>query len=182
MSTYYEFYAAVNKGDKIEAIGPYIKKDGEYRLLPILTRSRSFINFDEFGCWVLPVEKMTDDQVGFFATEGWINEENQSISYFVPYADICALASDGLVQGYVTLEELDAVAESDYHLDALWDIWVRTPKMVAEMDPETRKQYGHIAYIDHCSTGYICRQLVSAVDPIEYGYEREELCFIVRVC
>ena len=43
MSTYYEFYAAVNKGDKIEAIGPYIKKDGEYRLLPILTRSRSFI-------------------------------------------------------------------------------------------------------------------------------------------
>ncbi|MCR5035613.1 MAG: hypothetical protein K6B42_09405 [Clostridia bacterium] len=182
MSTYYEFYAAVKKDDKIEAIGPYMCKDGEYQLVPILTRSRSFICFDEFGCWDLPIEKMTDDQVEFFSSEGWMGDERHSISCHVPYTEICALADDGLVQGYVTLEELNAVAASDYHPDALWDVWVRTPEMAAEMDPETRKQYGHIAYVDNCSTGYTCRQLASAVDPIDYGYESKELCFIVRIC
>ena len=29
MSTYYDFYLAVKKDDKIEAIGPYIRKEGE---------------------------------------------------------------------------------------------------------------------------------------------------------
>ena len=182
MSTYYEFYAAVKQDEKIEAIGPYIRKDNEYRLVPILTRSRSFINFNEFGCWELSVEQMAEEQVEFFSTEGWTGDKRQSISYHIPYKEICALADDGLIQGYVTLEELNTAAASGYHPDALWDIWVRTPEMVAEMDPETRKEYGHIAYIDHCSTGYICRQLINAVDPIEYGYESEDICFIVRVC
>ena len=50
------------------------------------------------------------------------------------------------------------------------------------MDPETRKEYGHIAYLDHCSTGYICSQLINAVDPFEYGYDSKDLFFIVRVC
>ena len=31
MSTYYEFYIGVNKGDKVEVIGPFIKKDGEWK-------------------------------------------------------------------------------------------------------------------------------------------------------
>lgn len=182
MSTYYEFYAAVRKGDKVEAIGPYIRKDGKYHPVPIISRSRSFISFNEFDCRELPVEQMAEDQVEFFSTEGWIDDKRQSISYYVPFKEICALADDGLVRGYVTLEELDAVAKSDYHPDALWDIWVSTPDMVAEMDPEARKNYGHIAYIDRCSTGYICSQLINTVDPVEYGYEYEELCFIVRVC
>ena len=50
MSTYYEFYAAIEKDGKIEAIGPYIRKGGGYRLTPILSRSRSFIQWDDFGC------------------------------------------------------------------------------------------------------------------------------------
>lgn len=41
MSTYYDFYLAVKKDDKIEAIGPYVRKEGEYRLVPIVSRSRS---------------------------------------------------------------------------------------------------------------------------------------------
>ncbi len=57
MSTYYDFYVGVKKDDKIEAIGPYIRKDGEYHLVPIVSRSRSFIHFDEFGYWELPIEK-----------------------------------------------------------------------------------------------------------------------------
>ena len=68
------------------------------------------------------------------------------------------------------------VASQHYSQDALWDIWVKTPEMAAEMDPETRKEHGHIAYIDRCSTGYICRQLINTVDPIEYGYEDEGQC------
>ena len=31
MSTYYEFYIGVNKGDKVEVIGPFTRKDGEYK-------------------------------------------------------------------------------------------------------------------------------------------------------
>ena len=99
MSTYYEFYAAVEKDGKIQAIGPYIRKDGEYRLTPILSRSRSFIQWDEFGSWDLPIEKMAEDQIEFFTDTGWISDERQSISYYIPYKDIAALADDGLVQG-----------------------------------------------------------------------------------
>lgn len=182
MSTYYEFYAAAEKDGKIEAIGPYIRKDGEYRLTPILSRSRSFIQWDEFGYWNLPIEKMAEDQIEFFTDTGCISDERQSISYYILYKDIASLADDGLVQGYVTLEELNMVASEHYSQDAIWDIWVKTPEVAAEMDPETRKQYGHIAYIDRYSTGYICSQLINMVDPIEYGYESEELRFIVRVC
>lgn len=182
MSTYYDFYIGVKKDDKIEAIGPYIRKDGEYHLVPIVSRSRSFIHFDEFGYWEMPIEMMADDQVEFFTSEGWNSDERHSISCYIPYEDIRAMADDGLVQGYVTLDELDMVAANDYSQDSLWDIWVKTSEMVAEMDPETRKEYGHIAYIDHYSTGYICRQLINAVDPYEYGFEDKDLCFIVRVC
>lgn len=77
MSTYYEFYAAVEKGGNIEAIGPYVRKDGEYRLTPILSRSRSFIQWDEFGYWDLPIEKMAEDQIEFFTDTGWISDERQ---------------------------------------------------------------------------------------------------------
>ena len=69
MSTYYEFYAAIEKDGKIEAIGPYIRDKGEYRLIPILTRSRSLINFNEFGCWELSIDQMTEEQVEYFSTE-----------------------------------------------------------------------------------------------------------------
>ena len=55
-------------------------------------------------------------------------------------------------------------------------------RIVIIVDPETRKEYGHIAYIDHFSTGYICRQLINAVDPFDYEYDSKDLCFIVRVC
>ena len=58
----------------------------------------------------------------------------------------------------------------------------KTPEMIAEMDAEERKQYGHIAFVDYNSTGYICRQLINAVDPYEYGIDRKELVFIVRTC
>lgn len=183
MSTYYEFYLGIMKDDKIEAIGPYFKQDGVYHLRPILERSRSFINWNEFDSWPLPVEKMAADQISFFSTESWDDsEERQSIAKYIPYDEISDMADDGLVQGYVTLDELDAAAENDYHMDVLWDLWVRTPQMVAEMDPETRKQYGHIAYIDHLSTGYICRQLLNAVDQFEYSISSKDLCFIVRIC
>ena len=37
MSAYYEFYIGVNKGEKVEVIGPFIRKGGEYKLTPILT-------------------------------------------------------------------------------------------------------------------------------------------------
>jgi len=88
MSTYYEFYAAIEKDGRVEAIGPYVYKDGGYRLTPILSRSRSFIQWDEFGYWDLPIEKMAENQIEFFTDTGWISDERQSISYYIPYKDI----------------------------------------------------------------------------------------------
>ena len=182
MSTYYEFYIGMNKGDKVEVIGPYIRKDGEYKLTPILTRSRSFIDWDDFPAWQLPIKMMEADQEKFFTSEGWFDKGRYSISSVVPYYDVCAMADGGLVQGYVTLDELDFVAAKEYDPDILDDLWVRTPEMVAEMDPEMRREYGHIAYNDQFSTGYICRQLMNAVDPIELDLNEENLCYVVRIC
>ena len=182
MSTYYEFYVGKKINDKYEAVGPYVRRGEEYRLIPVLDRSRSFISWNDFGAWPLPVEKIADDQMEFFTTEGWQGEERYSLAYYLSYEEILALADDGITQGYVTLEELDEVARSNYHPDALWDIWVKTPEMIAEMDTEERKQYGHIAFVDYNSTGYICRQLINAVDPYEYGIDGKDLIFIVRIC
>ena len=147
MSTYYEFYAAIEKDGKIEAIGSYIRKGGGYRLIPILSRSRSFIQWDDFGCWNLPIEKMTEDQIEFFTDTGWISDERQSISYYIPYKDIAALADDGLIQGYVTLDELNMVSAAHYSQDALWDIWVKTPEVAARNGPGNKETvWAHRVY------------------------------------
>ena len=67
MSTYYDFYAArVTDEDMIEAIGPYVRFGEENRLVPIVSRSRSFIHWNEFGAWVLPVSKIPEYQQEFF--------------------------------------------------------------------------------------------------------------------
>ena len=183
MSTYYDFFAAkITEEDMIEAIGPYIRSGEEYRLVPIISRSRSFIHWDEFGAWALPVNRIPEHQQEIFTDEGWNDDERHSIAYFITYDEAASMAGDGLIRGYVTLDELDTVIRSNYDPDTFWDLWVRSPETIAEMDAETRKQYGHIAFIDRCSTEYICRQLIEAVDPIEYSIERSKLCFIVRVC
>lgn len=183
MSTTYEFYAGrKTAGGKIEAIGPYVCRDDGYHLIPILERSRSFIDWDEFEAWKMTPDQFTEEQVEYFTADSWNGEERVSLASYIPYKDICKLADDGIIQGYVTLEELDAAAKSGYDSDAIWDIWVRTPEMIAEMDAEERKGYGHIAFVDHCSTGYICRQLISTADPYDYRVEEGDFCFIVRIC
>lgn len=92
------------------------------------------------------------------------------------------MADEGLVRGYVTLDELDFAAAQDYDPNYLDNIWVRTPEMVAEMDPDMRRGYGHIAFNDQFSTGYICRQLMNAIDPVELDLNEEDLCYVVRIC
>lgn len=63
MSTTYEFYVGrKTKEGKTEAIGPYARREDGYHLIPILERSRNFINWDEFdGCKISP-EEFTDEQ------------------------------------------------------------------------------------------------------------------------
>ena len=73
-------------------------------------------------------------------------------------------------------------AAKDYDPDYLGDLWVRSPEMVTEMDPEMRREYGHIAFNDQFCTGYICRQLMNAIDPIELDLNEEDLCYVVRIC
>ena len=74
MSAYYEFYIGVNKGDKVEVIGPFIRKDGEYKLTPILTRSRSFIDWGDFPSWQLPIKMMEPEQEECFTSENWLDD------------------------------------------------------------------------------------------------------------
>ena len=57
MSTYYEFYVGKKIDEKYEAVGTYVRRGEEYRLIPLLDRSRSFISWNDFGAWPLPVEK-----------------------------------------------------------------------------------------------------------------------------
>ena len=73
-------------------------------------------------------------------TDVWCGDERYSLATFISYSGVCALADDGIEQGYVTLEELDSAAKSGYDPDVLWDIWVRSPEMIAEMDAEAFQQ------------------------------------------
>ncbi len=183
MSTYYEFYTGILRQDgKIEAIGPYVRRDGAYRLEPILIRSRSFINIDEFSAWDVPVEKLIGEQKEFFTTGSREDETvRHSLAWYIPYTEIRTKADSGLVRGNVTLKELDYIAKNDYDPDCLWDVSVMSAAAAAEMDPEMRKQYGHIAYIDYNSTGYLCSLLIHAADPMCCGEKEEDLVFIVRI-
>ena len=57
---------------------------------------------------------------------------------FMIYDEVYEESEDGgLVQGYVTLSELDEAIKTDYEREVLDEFVIHTPGMMAEMSSET---------------------------------------------
>ena len=172
MSSYYMFYLAKKTDEgKIKIVGPAVlAENGEFRIKPGVIRSRSYIEWEDWGFMnCLPVEKMANDdftKVLCTSDHSWGSEPNiQSDAYYCSFAEIARQAerhSWGLKVGYTSLNEVDYVAENNYCLEDKYEIEFRSADMIAELQPEQRKDYGKVAFLATNSVGYIASQIVDA--------------------
>lgn len=171
MSTYYMFYLARKINDSIKVVGPAVlAENGEFKIRPGVVRSRSFIDWEDWDFMnFLPIEKMADDdftKVLCTSDHSWSSEPNiQSDAYYCSFAEIASQAAKhswGLKVGYTSLNEVDYVAENNYCLEDRYEIEFRSADMVAELQPEQRKDYGKVAFLETNSVGYIASQIVDA--------------------
>ena len=179
MSTYYNFYAAKkNKDGMYEFIGPYLKnKDGELKIEPFFWRSRSFIHFDDFDAYPIPVDKMTDEVKEVCAEEGFSSfseegEETQyySIGYWIPYDKLSSLANDEPIRGFLPVNEAAALIASKYDPDYIeWEL-ESTPisaEVMVGMAEEKRSEYSFVSYVNRYSTAYQANFIFHALSEYE---------------
>lgn len=173
MSTYYNFYAAKkNKDGMYEFIGPYLKnKDGELKIEPFFWRSRSFINFDEFDAYPIPVDKMTDEVKEICAEESWTEEKQYySIGYWIPYDKLSSLASDEPIRGFLPVDEAAALIASKYDPEYIeWGL-ESTPisaEVMVGMAEEKRSEYSFVSYVNRSSTAYQANFISHALSEYE---------------
>lgn len=179
MSTYYNFYAAKkNKDGMYEFIGPYLKnKDGELKIEPFFWRSRSFINFDEFNAYSIPVDKMTNEVKEMCTEESYpfFSEENEkkeyySIGYWIPYDKLNSLADDEPIRGFLPVDEAAALIASKYDPEYIeWGLESApvSAEMIAGMTEEKRSEYSFVSYVDRSSTAYQANFIVHALSEYE---------------
>lgn len=179
MKTTYDFYIGeITKDGKVRIIGPYFRIGNSYILTPVITRSALLIEFDELAAWRLHVEEMAEDQLELMSHVEADSGKRKSNAYFLTYEEVWDMVGDGLVKGYVPLEDLDTMAKNDNNPDMVEDLNVRTAEMIAEMDAETRKGYGHVAYVDAQSADYICSRLFFAAYPEIWNRTEDSIVFI----
>ena len=182
MSTYYTFYAAkISQDNEIKILGPFaIDKDDKFQLFPILSRSRSFINIDEFDSFCYPVNEsmLSKEELSKLHESA---EFYNGMYYYLPYSDVKGHATNGLVRGYATLDQIKYAAECGYDLFCDWMYPIYPPEVAAEMPPEEKKKYGQISYIDTMSTGYLCEQLILHADPWNYDISENEFCYLLTI-
>lgn len=179
MSTYYSFYAGKLKDGKISFLGPFIKTDeGEFEKTPILYRSRSFIDTDDFS---VMGQKLTSDMLAEGDVATICSDFEHATWRCIPYREVVGKAGDGLVKGYATFDQLSAAIACNYDLFGDWMYPIYPPEVVAEMPAEERRKYGHIAYIDTMSTEYLCGLLMQISDPYDYGAEEEDFVFLMQI-
>lgn len=184
MSTYYCFYPArKNANDKIELIGNFINdQDGKPRLQPIIERSRSFIDWDDIDMNPLSIDDMDPKWISNMTEKSFFSDnpdEIHSIAYYLPLSQIQMQSNDGVKRGYMTLEDVNTLAANNYCLDDWYYEELLSADVVAEMNDEDRKKYGHTAFIDTNSKEYIYNVIATAVDPYEYNTENFGNLYIV---
>ena len=197
MSTYYNFYAAKkNKDGMYEFIGPYLKnKDGELKIEPLFWRSHSFIHFDEFDAYPIPVNKMTDEVKEICTEESFSlfpekSEEKQyyTIGYWIPYDKLSSLADDEPIRGFLPVDEAAALISSKYDPEyiewGLESIPISAEVMVG-MTEEKRSEYSFVSYINRSSTAYQANFIFRALSEYEDWQridDEETYGVIVQVC
>ena len=195
MSVYYDFYIGKRnkKTNKIDVVGPYYKiSTGEIKIKPVLSRSRSFIEWDDF------VERIEDFDIRDASKElqdivGY-NKSNKDARPGWDYCHAYWISNDWSIginnivtRGYLSHEERSELIKSNYDSDVI-EFNVSQPidaEVYAEMSEDDRAKYGYIAYINPYSADFICQILSIVSDKMEFDIEYnpgEELGFIVVIC
>ena len=190
MSTYYEFYLGKKTSDgKIAMVAPfeYNLKSGEFERRPILCRSRSFIDWEDFSEFMekFEIHEMTDYDLDFFAFDnvwGTSPNEKYSVSYYCSYAAMAnAGAKAGFRQGYVELSDFNSIIKDGYEVADEYDHYMISAEQYAEMPAAEQAKWGKMAYLVRNSTDRIARILVDATIEM-VGWDDNDYVFICRVC
>lgn len=155
MSEYFCFYLGKRNKEtnKVSVIGPEI--DGKMR--PFYSRSRSFVNVCEIIDAMAPISlnDIDKDSYGIMTCTG-LSEEPTSMAYELSFSKAQNYADFGLVKGYATIKDATYLSTNDYSEDALEEIEVVSPEIIAEMSPKKKEKYIKISMINTRSFGYIC--------------------------
>lgn len=156
MSEYFKFYLAKkNKNEVFESLGPWGMKDNKLIPMPLVVRSRSYMNGLRENLGATNDSTKVEESIrNIFGDEeyfevGWIAME-----------DILNLAkTKGFKEGYVLKEKLDYIyknqdTEDDYDLDIYDDEYVSI-RRYAEMSEKERKLYAYHRWIDLDSKEYL---------------------------
>ena len=190
MSTYYEFYLGKKTSDgKIAMVAPfeYNLKSGEFERKPILCRSRSFIDWEDFSEFMdkFEIHEMTDYDLDFFAFDndwGTDSNEKHSVSYYCSYAEMARRgAKAGFRQGYIEVADFRMVISQDYSVESDYDVNMITAEEYVAMPVDEQAKYGKMAYLVRNSTDRIARILVDATIEM-VGWDDNDYVFICRVC
>jgi hypothetical protein len=183
MSVYYEFYAAKKiEEDGIEKIklvsSIFDAETKKHNIEPLLWRSGGFI--DGIGirdCMSqLPITMIAKEDLDILTID-YSGDNPYSLALYIPYSEAVMKADAGLVKGYATLEEIHMLSQNDIWYD---NIVVLSSDMVAEMQPDERKKYGHIAFIDKQSVGYIFNVIAENIS--SHSLFDDKYYIVCRIC
>lgn len=188
MSTYYDFYLGKKtKGGKIAMVAPFVydAENGNYIRKSLLSRSRSFIDWDDFRDFMMPlaIKDMADADKEFFTSDhAWSGTPNIcSDAYVCSYAEMAnAGAKAGFRQGYVPLSDFSYIIKEGYELSDEYEVEMKSADEIAEMDKVNRAEWGKMAFIVRNSTDYIANLLVRSVAQM-VPWDSKDYYFICRI-
>ena len=187
MSVNYDFYPAMkNDKGKIEIIGNFIhgsnSDEGSKNPIPMLSRSGSFIEWNNFDWNRLMIDDMDDKWKEFLTDTSLFSEtldDRRSVAYYAPLDYIYAQDGTGLVRMYIPIKDINRfTGDEASDCDIYWELEdTYSAEAIAEMSDEDRKKYGHFAYVNTYSPEYICGLLSQYMD--NYTYYVDNKLYVV---
>lgn len=177
MSTYYSFYIGKQnkKTKEITIIGPKLENE----LHSFYSRSGSFIDWEEIQ------ENMDRISPDIITKESWqalgyhSDDDYKPTTYILSINHATNYATGGLVKGYVTIEELNYLANNNFNEDAIEDVCIYKPEVIAEIKNSKRDEYVMFAAISTRTFGYICQIALELIEPLRYHKDKEVYDYII---
>lgn len=202
MSCYYCFYPLkkteqTNKdGNPLyEYVGSYMKssnKEDKLRAVPLEVRGESFIDGNTFRGWdeFDPKWLTTEALEALFGAEmiKRLQKEEDTKSHwigttltFLPFTEENFCREDGMLRrGYVTIDEFDMIVETNYDLDYLrWEAEIKDAEYIAALPPALREKYVPVSFLDDCSDGAVCHQIVHSADMLNIWPFRSDVPYYI---
>lgn len=180
MSQYFSFYfARKNEDGTFGAVAPFIKEGDRFELSALITRSRSFINSEDFI-------ELSDGRVDLSLMDEHLqnvcyainfNNKEYSMGYAISLATMYkAAANSGLYQGYVSPADYEYLKEHDFVITEKWELdEFVSPEVVAELGKRDLIKTAFLAWGD---TSYIARELVETIQDFLTFNDTSEYYFI----